>query len=165
MKNFDKKTQIKIFKIILIIAWMITIFIFSSQQGTESGDTSRKFTVAIIQIITGKSLAPNDPFIEGVQLFVRKMAHFSIYAVGGFLIMNYAYTTKRTAKQKILYSIVAGGAYAITDEIHQFFVPERSAQILDVGIDTAGVIIGVLIYLALRKLIELVIKKNNTKVV
>ena len=57
MKKFDKKTQIKIFNIILIGIWMITIFCFSGQQGFESGDTSRKFTVAIIRIFTGKSLA------------------------------------------------------------------------------------------------------------
>lgn len=78
--------------------------------------------------------------------------------------MNYAYTTEKTMKQKMLYSITFGAGYAITDEIHQFFVSGRSAQILDIGIDTAGVIIGVLIYLTLRKLIELVIDKNNTKV-
>lgn len=165
MKKIDKKIQIKILKIILIIAWMIAIFIFSGQQGTESGNTSRKFTVAIIRIITGKSLALNDPFVEEIQLFIRKMAHFTIYAIGGFLIMNYAYTTEKTMKQKILYSIATGGGYAITDELHQFFVSGRSARILDVGIDTAGVIIGVLIYLALRKIIEIVINKNNTKVV
>lgn len=164
MKKFDKKIQIKILKIILIIIWMIAIFIFSSQKGTESGNTSRKFTIAIIQIITGKNLALEDPFVEGIQLFIRKMAHFTIYAIGGFLIMNYAYTIKNTMKQKILYSIAFGAGYAVTDELHQFFVSGRSAQVLDVAIDTAGVIIGVLIYLALRKLAEFVRNKNNTKV-
>lgn len=161
MKKFDKKIQIKILKLILIILWMIVIFIFSGQQGTESGNTSREFTVAIIKIISGKSLALDDPFVEGIQLFIRKMAHFTIYAIGGFLIMNYAYTTEKTMKQKILYSVAIGGGYAITDEIHQFFVSGRSARILDVGIDTAGVIVGIMIYLALRKLIELVINKTR----
>lgn len=164
MKKFDKKIQIKILKIILIIIWMIAIFIFSSQKGTESGNTSRKFTIAIIQIITGKNLALEDPFVEGIQLFIRKLAHFTIYAIGGFLIMNYAYTTEKTMKQKMLYSITFGAGYAVTDELHQFFVFGRSAQVLDVAIDTAGVIIGVLIYLALRKLAEFVRNKNNTKV-
>ena len=143
--------------------WMTTIFMFSGQQGTESGDTSRKFTVAIIQILTGKSVALEDPVIEGIQLVVRKLAHFTIYAIGGFLIMNYAYTTEKTNKRKILYSIFFGVGYAITDELHQFFVPGRSGNIFDVGIDTAGVITGVLVYLALRKIIEMLINKNKTK--
>ena len=159
MKKIDKKIQIKIFKLILIIIWMVAIFMFSAQQGTESGETSRKFTVAIVQIVSGKSLALDDPFVEGIQLVIRKMAHFSIYTIGGFLIMNYAYTTKNTTKQKVLYSIAFGGGYAVTDELHQFFVPGRSAQVLDVGIDTAGVIIGIIIYLALIKILKLLFKK------
>lgn len=159
MKKFDKKMQIKIFNIILIIIWMATIFKFSGQQGTESGNTSIKFTVAIIQIITGKSIEADDSFVEVIQLFIRKMAHFSIYALGGFLIMNYTYTTKKTMKQKIFQSIAFGAGYAITDELHQFFVPGRSARILDVGIDTAGVITGIFVYIALRKLIDFMRKR------
>ena len=154
MKKFDKKEQIKVLKILLIVIWMIIIFIFSAQQGNDSGDTSRKFTAAIIRIITGKKIEPNDPFIEAIQLLIRKFAHFTIYSIGGFLIMNYTYTTEKTKKEKILYSITTGGCFAITDEIPQFFVPGRSARILDIGIDTAGVITGVIVYLILRKVIE-----------
>ena len=163
MKKFDKKTQIKILKIILIIIWMVIIFWFSGQQGEESGDTSRKFTIKIIQILTGKDLASDDPFVEGIQFAIRKIAHFSIYAIGGFLIMNYEYTTDKAVKQKILYSIAFGGGYAITDELHQFFIPGRSGNIFDVGIDTLGVITGTLIYFAIRKIIEVIIKKYKTK--
>ena len=151
MKKFDKNVQKKILKIILIVIWMITVFIFSGQKGTESGNTSRKFTIEIIRILTGKNIALDDPFIEGIQLVIRKLAHFSVYAIGGFLIMSYAYTTEKTQKEKILYSIAFGGGYAITDELHQFFIPERSARVLDVIIDTAGVIAGVLMYIVMMK--------------
>ena len=159
MKKFDKKSQIKILKIILIIIWMIMVFYFSGQQGTESGNTSRKFTVAFIQIVTGKKLALDDPFIEGIQLIIRKLAHFTVYAIGGFLIMNYAYTTDKTRKSQMLYSIGFGGIYAILDELHQLFVPGRSGNVFDVGIDTAGVITGVLVCLALRKMAIALINK------
>ena len=159
MKKFDKKSQIKILKIILIIIWMITVFCFSGQKGTDSGDTSRSFTVVIIQILTGKKLALDDPFIEGIQLFIRKLAHFTVYAIGGFLIMNYAYTTKMVRKNQIICSIGLGGIYAITDEIHQLFVPGRSGNIIDAGIDTLDVITGVLAYLVLRKIVRALINK------
>lgn len=165
MKKFDKKTQIKIFNIILIVIWMISVFCFSNQQGTESGDTSRKFTVAIIRILTGKSFELDNSFIESIQLFIRKMAHFTVYSIGGFLIMNYTDTTDKACKQKILYSIGFGGSYAVTDELHQFFVSGRSGNIFDVGIDIAGVITGIFVYLALRKIIGILINKNRTKVV
>jgi len=77
--------------------------------------------------------------------------------------MNYAYTTDKTLKQKILYSISFGGGYAVTDEIHQLFVPDRSGRILDVGIDTLGVITGVLIYIAFRKLVRIFTNKTMQK--
>ena len=154
MKKFDKKTQIKIFNIILIVIWMISVFCFSNQQGTESGDTSRKFTVAIIQILIGKSLELDDPFIEGIQLVIRKLAHFTVYAIGGFLMMNYAYEINLSQKQKLLYSISFGGVYAILDELHQFYVPGRSGNIVDVGIDTLGVITGTVGYVIIRKIVK-----------
>jgi VanZ family protein len=34
--------------------------------------------------------------------------------------------------------------YAVTDEIHQSFVPGRSPRIFDVGIDTLGTLLGLL---------------------
>lgn len=149
MKKKDKKQQIKIF---LIIIWMITIFYFSHQKGIESSFTSRKVTIFIIKILTGKTIAIDDPFIIGIQLFVRKLAHFSIYATGGILIMNYTYATDKTVRQKILYSICFGVIYAITDEIHQFFIPRRNGNIVDVVIDTLGVTFGVILgYIVLKK--------------
>ena len=66
--------------------------------------------------------------------------------------MNYAYATDRKPKEKIIYSILLGAGYAVTDELHQFFVAGRSARIFDVGIDTLGVITGVLIFLVLLKI-------------
>lgn len=161
MKKFDKKTQIKILNIILIIIWMIIIFNFSGQIGTESGNTSRKFTVQIIKILTGKSLSIHEPFVDNLQSIIRKLAHFSIYTIGGFLIMNYQYETNKKEYKKLIYSIIFGGSYAITDEIHQIFVPGRSGNMFDVGIDTLGVVTGVLIYITFRKILKKVRKRCN----
>ena len=48
-----------------------------------------------------------------------------------------------------------GTAYAVTDEIHQFFVSERACAVTDMLIDSAGVAVGamilILIYKARRK--------------
>lgn len=159
MKKFDKKTQIKILKIILIVAWMVIVFSFSNQGGTKSSNTSRKVTVAVVQTISDKSIEENEPLIEKVDKVIRKLAHYTIYTIGGFLIMNYAYTTGKRPKEKIFYSIAFGAGYAITDELHQFFVSGRSARIFDVGIDTLGVATGVLMYLIIRKVIDITVIK------
>ena len=140
---------------------MIIIFNFSGQIGTESGNTSRKFTVQIIKILTGKSLSIHEPFVDNLQSIIRKLAHFSIYTIGGFLIMNYQYETNKKEYKKLIYSIIFGGSYAITDEIHQVFVPGRSGNIFDVGIDTLGVITGVLIYITFRRVLKSVRNRCN----
>ena len=140
---------------------MTIIFDFSGQIGTESGNTSRKFTVQIIKILTGKSLSIYEPFVDNLQSIIRKLAHFSIYTIGGFLIMNYQYGTNKKEYRKILYSIIFGGSYAITDEIHQIFVSGRSGNIFDVGIDTLGVVTGVLIYITFREILKKVRKRCN----
>jgi VanZ family protein len=41
--------------------------------------------------------------------------------------------------------------YAITDEFHQTFTPGRNASITDVGIDAVGAILGVLVWIAIRR--------------
>ena len=154
MKKIGKEKIIKILDIILIILWMITIFMFSNQQGDKSSNTSKKVTTAVVQAISDKSVEENENIIEQLDKVVRKLAHYSIYTLGGILIINYAYTTDKNIKQKIVYSIAFGAFYAITDELHQFFVSNRSARIFDVGIDTLGVMTGILIYILIRKLFE-----------
>lgn len=152
MKKFNA-----IVKIILIIIWMIVVFIFSAQEGNISGDTSKSFTMFIIELFTG-GVELETSKLEMIEGIIRKLAHYSIYAIGGFLIMNYSYTTTKSSKQKILYSIAFGAGYAITDEIHQYFVEGRSARLFDVGIDTLGVITGVVAYIVIRKIVKLLQK-------
>lgn len=154
MKKIDKEKCIKIFKIILVVIWMIIVFMFSNENGTESSNTSRKVTVTVVQTFSDKTEEENEPIIQRVEKVIRKLAHYSIYTIGGILIINYVYTIDKNNKEKVLYSIAFGAGYAITDEIHQFFVSERSARIFDVGIDTLGVITGIAIYLVIRKIID-----------
>lgn len=154
MKKIDKEKCIKIFKIILVVIWMIIVFMFSNENGTESSNTSRKVTVTVVKTFSDKTEEENEPIIQRVEKVIRKLAHYSIYTIGGILIINYVYTIDKNNKEKVLYSIAFGAGYAITDEIHQFFVSERSARIFDVGIDTLGVITGIAIYLVIRKIID-----------
>ena len=154
MKKIDKKTKIKIIKAILIVIWMIVIFNFSNQGGIKSSGTSSKVTKIIINVITKDKEEPNKQTMERIEKVVRKGAHYTIYTIGGLLIMNYAYSMEKTKKQKILGSLLFGAFYAGTDELHQYFVPGRSAQVTDVVLDSFGVITGILIYLLIRDFVE-----------
>ena len=165
MKKIDKKKQIKIVKIILIIIWMITVFRFSNQGGTESSSTSAKVTKVIVDVVVNDKKEENKVQIANkIEKAVRKFAHYTIYTIGGFLIMNYAYTTDKTKKQQILGSLLFGAFYAATDEVHQYFVPGRSARVFDVGIDTLGVITGIGIYCCCRAIGKKIIKMSKDKI-
>lgn len=160
MKKINKNKQIKTVKAILIIIWMIVIFNFSNQGGNESSGTSSKVTKIIINIITKDKEEPNKQTMEQIEKIVRKGAHYTIYTIGGFLIMNYTYSMEKTKKQKVLESLLFGAFYASTDELHQYFVPGRSARLFDVGIDTLGVLTGILIYLGVMALIDKLSRKH-----
>src|SRR5699024_6504703 len=80
-------------------------------------------------------------------LLVRKGAHIGEYAVLGALL---AWALPGHSLRRATITLAIGIAYAITDEVHQLFVPGRAGQVSDVLIDTVGVVVGVAAVLFLR---------------
>jgi VanZ family protein len=72
------------------------------------------------------------------DLVLRKLAHACEFAVLGGLLLR-ALRDERAA-------LAAGIAYAISDEVHQHFVPGRIGSPVDVLIDSIGVAVGVLLW-------------------
>jgi VanZ family protein len=56
-------------------------------------------------------------------------------------------------KNVFLISFLSGLAYSVSDELHQIFVPGRTAKIIDVGVDSTGIITGLCLitFFILRK--------------
>ncbi len=136
----------KIITIILIIAWMTVVFYFSNQIADDSSKLSGEITRAILNffhILEGKTLEQQS----AIEIVVRKLAHFSIYTLGGILILLHVNLYKIKQNKKVIIAWLIGTTYAITDEIHQLFVPGRSGEIRDVCIDSLGVITGIIILL------------------
>lgn len=85
--------------------------------------------------------APEIPHID-------KLVHFLGYGLLGILFFR-AFRISRLGKTPdslMLMSIAASALYGISDEIHQYYVPSRSADIIDVLADTLGSIYGVFFY-------------------
>lgn len=152
------KTIIKriIFGTLLILTFAL-IFYFSAANGTESGSLSQKVVEIIADIIHVQSTERMN-FINNAKPYIRKLAHFSIYAFAGiweFLFLN---TFNIKDEKKIFIAAIIGLLYAISDEIHQGFSPGRSPKIIDVIIDLEGNLFGVLlttlITIGVRKMIE-----------
>ena len=80
--------------------------------------------------------------------FLDKFMHFGAYGLLGILFFR-AYETlplKNFKNLLILISIGSATLYGISDEIHQYFVPSRQADIMDVIANTVGSICGVCFY-------------------
>lgn len=144
-----KKNLIRIILIILLIYVLITIFNFSNQNSEESSGISRKITQTVV---TTFKITEKTNFIESI---IRKIAHFTIYAVLGFLVMSLVSTYRLKELDRIGYSQIFGTLYAISDEIHQSFIPGRSSQITDVILDSLGVLLGILLVILIIKIIKL----------
>lgn len=146
------KNIIRAILIILLIATFVRIFAFSSQDGEKSSSVSRKVTTAVTQNV--KKIQDMDSkerelTLNKIEHVIRKIAHFSIYTLVGILMMALMSTYDISKRKQIIVSILVGMMYASSDEIHQYFVPDRTALFTDVLIDTAGVCLGVLIVLML----------------
>ena len=84
---------------------------------------------------------PDVPFFD-------KYLHLIAYAPLGALFYRAFSTLKMGGKKTkvAVLSIVCAGLYGISDEIHQYFVPGRHADIIDAAVDFVGAACGVLIY-------------------
>lgn len=133
----------KIINITLVIIWMILIFIMSSFNADKSSNQSN-FIVDIISNIL------NINNIEVLSLIIRKLAHFTEYFILGLLVYNLIHIYNK----KYYIAIVICILYAISDEIHQLYVPGRSCQILDMFIDSVGSIIGIILLKKMKQKIK-----------
>ncbi len=126
----------------LCIVCMTAIFLFSAQNGDTSNNTSN-FVITLLEQqfhLDIEKLSPS--LLEMLSFVVRKCAHMSEYALLCILWVLYMKEAHFTKAYMLAYGLTV--IYAVSDEIHQAFVPGRSAQLSDVCIDACGAAIGLL---------------------
>ena len=76
--------------------------------------------------------------------YADKLAHGCGYALLGFLFYRAYRTTgvKNRMVALLVISALSAAAYGFSDEFHQYFVPSRTADILDALADAAGGVLG-----------------------
>ena len=128
---------------------MIFIFVQSAMPGELSGAESN-IIVRFISDLTGIET-------ESLSIIVRKAAHFTEFMILGICLAINAKDIlsakmKETSRFKMwLMPWLIGTAYAVTDEIHQLFVPERACAFMDMCIDSAGIAVGAVMVAVLLK--------------
>ncbi len=98
-----------------VVLWMSLMFFFSSRSDLPTSGTVTE------------------------DFFSKKFAHVFEYFILMFLMFR-AVGEKSTAKA-FLFSLI----YAFTDEIHQLFIPYRTGKLIDVGIDSLGLTLSILV--------------------
>jgi VanZ family protein len=99
-------------------------------------------------------LPPGPPGAPSV-IDINLILHMCEFAGLSFFVAH-GYFHKFNVKYVILFTII----YAVFDEIHQFFVPNRYFDVVDVFIDIIGVAIGFLVFILLKNLKERI---NNSR--
>lgn len=104
---------------LLLLSWMSVIFFFSSLAGSPD------------------SFDP--PFWYVLE---RKGAHVFEYMVLLFLFVRFMVSLlpREPFWKTLSISLASTFLFAVSDELHQFFVPYRGAKITDVGIDGIGMV-------------------------
>lgn len=140
----------------LLIFQMCFIFAMSSFGHNSSDAQSNLFVDFIAQNFphVRHGLENNLISLSTLIFLVRKTAHFTEYAIlGALFYLNLIQFPKLNSHiKKLLLPILFSYLYAITDELHQVFVPGRSAQFRDVLIDTLGASFGAIITYLIVKL-------------
>ncbi|PYI75254.1 MAG: hypothetical protein DMF04_10765 [Verrucomicrobia bacterium] len=135
-----------------IAIWLALIFIGSTDL--MSAEHTSRFIGPLLHW-----LYPTiSPFtILRVQLFVRKLAHVSEYAVLAVLLYRAVVHTTLKGRRALSAALVLVlcAAYAASDEFHQSFVPSRTASVRDVMIDICGATLALILYwsIATRRII------------
>jgi VanZ family protein len=110
----------------LPISWAILLFIASSIPGTSYPEISFQYA--------------------------DKIVHMVIYGtLGGLLAMAARMTRPWGSLMIWLFAIGLATVYGGTDELHQWFVPNRSADLRDLLADTIGAAMGAAVALLLMR--------------
>ena len=83
---------------------------------------------------------PDIPYLD-------KMLHLGVYALLGALFLRALRTLKmKNTLALMILSMALASLYGMSDELHQYFVPARNAELMDILADMLGSILGVLFY-------------------
>ena len=136
------------FKFFLALTILYAMFIFYLSSKSSLGDPRAILDIDVLRSIFHYLEGSGMIFIlypfEIFYQYPDKAAHMIQYALFGFLLHL---TMKKSPypsfrDHAMLFTIAIGILYGMSDELHQSFVPGRTASILDLAADGMGVILA-----------------------
>ncbi len=132
---------------------MYMIFMFSYQSADVSSGESMSLYEIFVKLCGGREIISHNAF--------RKFAHFGEYAAFSFSFFGMLYYAKKKfcGYAGFLFCLL----YSMSDEVHQYFVPERACRVFDVFVDSLGIIFGMAVFYILVMLFYKIFGKNAAK--
>lgn len=130
-----------------ILVGLMVIFIFSNSAASASTSNGMSLTVSewVRPVLNTVGLHPETDFLNFV---IRKLAHFSEYALLGVLI-GLAYRLQPWSWMKGKVALLPFFIIPVLDENLQRFSSGRSCELRDMLIDSAGMAVGMMLVIAL----------------
>jgi VanZ family protein len=119
------------------VLWAALIFFFSSD--TFAGENTGRLLGPLLRYFLPHL---SDGAIEWIHLALRKLGHFSEYFVLAVLLARALREEPARKRAAVVPALTA--LYAVSDELHQMFVPSRTASLGDIAIDIVGGVCGML---------------------
>ncbi len=120
---------LKIITLIFLFIYTIGIFYFSSQSVPDY-------------------LHPEFEYMD-------KLQHIVGYFFYGLILSSFfiAHFRSLPDRKKVIWVAICGTLYGVSDEIHQYFVPGRQADIYDCLADMLGIILSLTFYKFIKDII------------
>jgi len=126
-----------------VLIWMVLIF--SASGDRKSSQTSSKLIAPIVKFFVPDI---SEARLQQIVFGVRKAAHVTEYAILSWLLaralMRPGTPWGKWRRKAALVAWFVASLYAASDELHQAFVPNRSARWGDVSLDSFGAALGVM---------------------
>ncbi|MBB6693242.1 VanZ family protein [Cohnella xylanilytica] len=149
--------------LVVLIGWLFVVFGFSSQpyQKQNLRPTLRRFIteIAAERIVPDITFRYHNGIVSGEQdpygfmeFIIRKCAHLFEYGMLGILCYLLLFLIKKRV-WRFGAALVLVATAALADEWNQSYVAERTSAIQDVGVDLAGAIVAISLFLLVKRLV------------
>lgn len=150
------------------LLWMIMIFGFSAQPSDDSGELSEGLSYQLVTVCDKMFGLDFDmqqimDWTRKIEGPLRKLAHMTEYGILTVFIYLWLDYFCLNIRLQTGISLLCSWIYGASDEFHQRFVPGRSGSIRDVCIDGAGAVIGIVLFMGVRKCINSLWKHRQYK--
>ena len=142
-----------------ILVGLMVIFIFSNSAASASTSNGMSLTVSewVRPVLNTVGLHPETDFLNFV---IRKLAHFSEYALLGVLI-GLAYRLQPWSWMKGKVALLPFFIIPVLDENLQRFSSGRSCELRDMLIDSAGMAVGMMLVIAVLMMLSIRKKQED----